>query len=173
MSEPEITIRRAVESDAEALHEFMVDLVAERLPVLYRREAAPTVDEERDFIRRFDDAARSVFFVAIREGRVLGVLDFHGEKHAQAAHGGSFGMSVRATERGKGIGERLLRGLIDWAPTVGITRLELQVFANNARAIALYERMGFQVEGRRRMAVMVDGVAIDVLMMATLVASDS
>jgi putative acetyltransferase len=56
---------------------------------------------------------------------------------------------------------------------VGITRLELQVFANNARAIALYERMGFQVEGRRRMAVMVDGVAIDVLMMATLVASDS
>lgn len=173
MSEPATTIRRAVESDAQALHDFMAGIVAERLPILYEREAAPTVDEEREFIRRFSDAARSAFFVAIRGTHVIGVLDFHGEKRAQAAHGGSFGMSVRATERGKGIGERLLRGLIDWAPTVGITRLELQVFANNARAIALYERMGFQVEGRRRMAVMVDGFAIDVLMMATLVASDS
>jgi len=33
-------IREATEADAELLHQFMADLVSERLPVLYERPAA-------------------------------------------------------------------------------------------------------------------------------------
>lgn len=171
MPEPEITIRHAVASDATALHDFMVGIVAERLPVLYERAAAPSVDEEREFIERFAGASRSALFVAAIGDRVVGVLDFHGHKRAQAAHGGAFGMSVSAEERGKGVGRALLQALVDWAPAVGLSRLELEVFATNARAIALYGAMGFQLEGTRRGAVVVNGQAVDVLVMSRLLSA--
>lgn len=58
---------------------------------------------------------------------------------------------------------------IAWAPTVGITRLQLQVFENNVPAIRLYERVGFQHEGRRRKAVAVAEQKIDVLVMSLIV----
>ena len=47
----------------------------------------------------------------------------------------------------------------EWA---GTRRLEIDVFANNAGAIRLYEREGFAHEGRRRGAVMVGDEAVDV-----------
>jgi putative acetyltransferase len=52
---------------------------------------------------------------------------------------------------GGGIGVGLLSALIDSAePRLGLTRLQLTVFADNQRAIALYQRFGFAVEGTLR-----------------------
>jgi hypothetical protein len=53
-----------------------------------------------------------------------------------------------------------------WAPTVGLSRLELFVMTSNVRAIALYERLGFQVEDRRRRAYIVNGVEVDDYLMS-------
>jgi RimJ/RimL family protein N-acetyltransferase len=54
------------------------------------------------------------------------------------------------------------------APRQGFTRIELEVFESNARAIALYERRGFVHEGRKRAARILDGRTEDVLCMAWL-----
>ena len=53
-----------------------------------------------------------------------------------------------------------------WAPTVGLSRLELSVMTTNTRAIALYERLGFRFEGVRRHAYIINGMAIDDHLMA-------
>ncbi len=45
--------------------------------------------------------------------------------------------------------------------------------AHNARAIRVYERHGFQVEGRRRQCLLVDGRYVDELYMAKLLSNDS
>jgi RimJ/RimL family protein N-acetyltransferase/catechol 2,3-dioxygenase-like lactoylglutathione lyase family enzyme len=163
-------IRQAVEGDAEAMHRYMARLVAERLPTLYRRPAPPSVAEEREFIRSAREASGSMIFVAALGSEIIGLLDFHAERKAQAAHGGEFGMSVAREQRGKAVGSGLLGALITWAPSAGISRLQLQVFENNPGAIRLYERLGFRHEGRRRGAVLVDGRKIDVLIMAREVA---
>jgi ribosomal protein S18 acetylase RimI-like enzyme len=47
------------------------------------------------------------------------------------------------------LGTALLRQARDWAAAHGLHRLALTVMAHNTRAIRLYERMGFAVEGRR------------------------
>ena len=47
-----------------------------------------------------------------------------------------------------------------------MNRVELQVFANNAQAIHLYETLGFAHEGRRVRAVRVPGGYLDLLDMA-------
>jgi RimJ/RimL family protein N-acetyltransferase len=155
------------------MHRYMARLVAERLPTLYQRSAAPSVAEELEFIRSACEASRSVIFVADLEGEIIGLLDFAAERKAQAAHGGELGMSVDREQRGKGVGSVLLAALIAWAPPAGISRLQLQVFENNPRAIRLYERLGFRHEGRRRGAVVVDGRKLDVLLMAREVRPES
>jgi len=50
----------------------------------------------------------------------------------------------------------------------GINRIELLVRADNEHAIALYRRFGFELEGRLRNYLIVDGASHDVLAMARL-----
>jgi putative acetyltransferase len=64
------------------------------------------------------------------------------------------------------VGTALLRATLDAAATRGLTRIELVVRADNHAAIALYERHGFQLEGRLRGYLIVDDVAYDALQMA-------
>jgi RimJ/RimL family protein N-acetyltransferase len=69
---------------------------------------------------------------------------------------------------GQGIGKRMFQALEEWAVKQGLHRLELTVMAHNQRGIALYQRMGFQVEGVKRDDLFVDGGYVDQYMMAKL-----
>jgi RimJ/RimL family protein N-acetyltransferase len=137
--------------------------------VLYERLAPPSVDEEREFVKRMREPPGGVIFVAVNGETIAGLLDFGREKRPQSAHGGEFGMSVTSEHRRQGIGKALIEALIGWAGANSVTRLQLQVFETNRTAITLYERMGFETEGRRRNAVFVAGRPIDILLMARMV----
>lgn len=52
------------------------------------------------------------------------------------------------------------------AKGMGLERVELEVFASNAPAIALYEKMGFVTEGVKKRARKLDGLYDDVVQMA-------
>ena len=84
-------------------------------------------------------------------------------------HAALLGVSVRAGWRDRGVGSALLAAALDWARATGVvTRIELSVYAENARAIHLYEKFGFAIEGRRRDAVRHSGRLVDDLVMARL-----
>jgi RimJ/RimL family protein N-acetyltransferase len=79
------------------------------------------------------------------------------------------GISVKQGWRDRGVGTALIRALIDWARATGIiTRIELRVYARNAHAIHVYEKFGFEVEGRRRRVILEDGAYLDDLLMGLL-----
>jgi RimJ/RimL family protein N-acetyltransferase len=159
-------VREAQEADAPALHDYMTRLVAEAPAGIFRVETAPSVEEEREFLRSRGGASQGVVLLATRGARVIGMLDFLRERRPQTAHGGALGMSVAREHRRQGVGSALLAALLDWANRYGVTRIELSVFETNAGAIRLYERFGFEPEGRRRAAAVVDGRSIDILLMA-------
>ncbi len=163
-----LVIREAVLADAETLQRYAADLFAERLDTVLQHPQAPTLEEEREFLARCQAAPGSVVLVAEVQGALVGMLDFHGYRHPQRQHAGIFGMSVAAGWRGQGIGTALLEALFRWAPQHGVRRTELEVLASNHGAIRLYERLGFQHEGRRRAAVMIEGKPVDLLLMARL-----
>jgi RimJ/RimL family protein N-acetyltransferase len=70
-------------------------------------------------------------------------------------------------QRSQGKGSEALRMAIDYCWNhLNLTRLTLSAFAENARAIALYERIGFRREGHFRDALFISGRWIDVIAMA-------
>ena len=68
------------------------------------------------------------------------------------------------------MGERLLRACLVKAHSKGITRVELEARADNVRAIALYERVGFKHEALKRNAMRFDSVYYDAVQMSILLA---
>jgi len=70
---------------------------------------------------------------------------------------------------GRGYGTEMTRLVLDHAfDTVGLHRVELEVYSHNPRALRVYEKCGFRLEGRRRDALLWDGVRYDALLMAVL-----
>lgn len=59
-------------------------------------------------------------------------------------------MWIREPWRGRGGGRRLVRAALDDARKRPIHKIELEVFTDNAPALALYASLGFEVEGIRR-----------------------
>ena len=57
------------------------------------------------------------------------------------------GMWVDPAARGRGVGERLVRTVLESAAAEGLSRVVLEVAHENAPARALYERMGFTATG--------------------------
>lgn len=87
-------------------------------------------------------------------------------------HWGHIGLGIAPEFQGLGLGRAVMQRLIDWAvsgPGKGVMRLDLNVFADNAKAIALYHSLGFVVEGERRAAIRYeDGRVVSDLCMALL-----
>jgi RimJ/RimL family protein N-acetyltransferase len=107
-------------------------------------------------------------FVAVEDERVVGWCDVTPRAYATQRHGGTLGMGVAATHRGRGIGAALLHATLADAFDRGLERVELIVRADNDAAIGLYRRAGFVQEGLLRRYLIVDGVACDALQMARL-----
>jgi ribosomal protein S18 acetylase RimI-like enzyme len=105
-------------------------------------------------------------YVAVDGERVVGWCDVTPKSHETLRHSGVLGMGVAASHRGLGVGSALLRATLDGAFARGLTRIELVVRADNEPAIALYRRHGFELEGRLRRYIVVDGAAFDALQMA-------
>jgi putative acetyltransferase len=59
-------------------------------------------------------------------------------------------MAILPEARGQGGGRALLTALQDHAHATGAHKISLEVWTDNARAIALYAAAGFEVEGLRR-----------------------
>jgi len=59
-------------------------------------------------------------------------------------------LAVRAAHRGRGLGEALLRHLLEIGRSAGCLGAMLEVRPTNLRALSLYEKLGFRVVGRRK-----------------------
>jgi putative acetyltransferase len=89
------------------------------------------------------------------------------------AHVGILGIGVIPRARHQGIGRRLMEAAIARAWTKGMTRIELTVRTDNPNARALYEALGFQLEGVKRRSFLVDGTYHDAYAMALLREGDA
>ena len=168
MQNEPITIRRATTQDAAAYARILGDP-----EVLANLMQLPYTSEEIWRQRLADNNApgkTDLSLVAERGGEVVGSAGLHPTGPAvRRRHCVMLGISVAAAAQGQGVGSALMQALCDYADQWGqILRIELTVFADNARAVALYRRFGFEHEGTHRGYALRAGVYIDVLSMARL-----
>ena len=128
-----------------------------------------TIGEEREIVEDYAASDNSVFLVALAGEEIVGLLNCRGGKREATRHATTLGVSVRKEWRNHGVGNALMERAIEWAEATGIVnRIELAVYVRNGAAIHLYEKFGFETEGRRRRAVCHDGEYLDGLIMALL-----
>jgi RimJ/RimL family protein N-acetyltransferase len=148
---------------AEALGRVFDTIARERryLPVF----EAPPLDDVRRYIQdaiEKDDPA----IVALGGDAVVGWCDIRRDTQPAAAHRGVLGMGVVPPWRGRGVGSRLIEAALGLARERCFVRIELEVFADNHPAIALYKKFGFLREGVRRDAIAIDGRYCDSILLA-------
>ena len=106
---------------------------------------------------------------AVIGGKLIGDIMLQRPPNPRRAHVGEFGMCVHDAYQGRGAGSALLAALLDLTDRwLNLRRLELTVFADNARAIGLYEKHGFVREGLHRDFAFRDGAYVDALSMARI-----
>ncbi len=101
----------------------------------YRRRYEATFADDR-WLRLFADV----------DGRAVGWIDVEHQRHGR----GELGMAVLDGHRSRGVGTALMAAGVDWARARGVHKLTLELFSHNERALGLYEKFGFVVEGRLR-----------------------
>ncbi len=164
---PEVQFRRAEPRDAEALAQLMSDpaVFGGLLQLPY-----PGVEAWRKRIESGAQSQENLNLLALADGSVIGSAGLHSLAWTpRRRHVVGLGISVAAAWQGKGIGDELMRRLLDWADNwAGYLKIELTVYVDNARAIALYRKHGFVEEGTSRAHALRDGVYVDSLLMARL-----
>jgi putative acetyltransferase len=114
--------------------------------------------------------SNELMLAAVLDDKPVGLAGLHPVgTSVRRRHAMMLGITVAKASQGQGVGQALLAGLLDYADNwAQILRIELTVYHDNARAIRLYERHGFELEGRLRAYGLRNGVYEDVLTMARL-----
>lgn len=157
-------VRRAIEADAEALMRNINEIGAEEDFILTER-VTNSAKQERDWIRSFDNQT-SVLYVAEVEGRVVGQVDVRISSYAKARHVANLGIAIVHGYRELGIGKTLMERGLAWMKVRHVEKATLEVFSSNTRAIALYKKMGFEVEAVRKRQYKIRGAYVDDVHMA-------
>jgi putative acetyltransferase len=158
-----ITVRAAEPSDYDAIRETMMQPKAQANTL-----QVPYTSKEK-FAQRAKDLPPSDFIlVAELDGKIVGNCGLIGYgRHVRRKHAVSFGITVHDEYAGRGVGSALMKAALDLADNwLNYTRIELEVFTDNADAIALYKKFGFEIEGTHSGYAFRNGQLADVHSMA-------
>ena len=146
----ELLVRNAVELDARALRETTQRTHAETDYLLsYPDEQSVDDEQEACSLEEAERSGNEVELVAVVDGKIVGSAGVSAVRsRRKVAHRARFGISILKEYWGMGIGRMLMDASIDCARRAGYTQLELEVVADNERAVSLYRCAGFEEFGR-------------------------
>ncbi|MBG9856079.1 GNAT family N-acetyltransferase [Bacillus wiedmannii] len=142
------TIRSAAETDAEQLSEIRVQIDGETENM--DREAGEGFIDKIGFqkiIKTDSEEMKNLFLVAEAHNQIVGFSRCEGSNLKRLSHKVEFGVCILREFWGYGIGKSLLQQSIQWADENEVQKISLQVLETNEKAIQLYKKLGFEVEG--------------------------
>jgi ribosomal protein S18 acetylase RimI-like enzyme len=141
-------VRSAIEKDAKSLSEIRLQIDGET-ENLDREKGEAYIDESgfKQIIKDDTESINNLFLVAEVNERIVGFSRCEGNKLKRISHRVEFGVCVLKEYWGYGIGKNLLKESIHWADSNQIKKITLKVLETNDKAIKLYKKYGFEVEG--------------------------
>ncbi|WP_128896752.1 GNAT family N-acetyltransferase [Longirhabdus pacifica] len=158
----EITIRPILLTDAKDIWEMRIQgEVANNMGT----DISERLEETENKIKSLDSNTRSFVAVASLENgteKVVGYIVLSIYNNLRYSHIGSLGLMVNPKYQRNGIGSKLLETVIDLADNwLHLYKIELEVDVDNEKAIQLYKKYNFEMEGTRRATKVSDGKYVD------------
>lgn len=143
-------LRNGVESDGQAALDTFIKTHRETDYLLsYPDEITLTAAEEGEYLQKKADSGSEIEILAIVDGRIIGTAGIETVgKHEKLRHRCDFGVGIEKEYWGLGIGKALLEGCVECAEKAGYHQMELEVVADNERAVRMYKNAGFVEYGR-------------------------
>jgi putative acetyltransferase len=159
-----IKIRRAEADDCTAIAEMFTS------PQVYSGTLQVPYPSREYWRQRLTENIDKVYtLVGFIDDRLVGMVSVITSERPRRKHVGVIAICVHGDWQGKGVGGALMRAILDLADNwLNLTRLELEVYADNETAIHLYERFGFEVEGTLRRHAFRNGEYVDSKVMGRL-----
>jgi ribosomal protein S18 acetylase RimI-like enzyme len=130
-------------------------------------ERKTTVNEMAEHIENISRSG-SLMLIAESDNKIVGFLTAERGFAQRIKHSAYIVVGVLKDYSGFGIGNGLFEGLMKWSAENKITRLELTVMCHNERALGLYKKMGFTIEGVKHNSLIIDSKYVDEYYMAKL-----
>ena len=143
-------LRNGTAQDGQAVLDIFI-LTHEQTDNLlsYPDEVTFTVEEEADFLRKKAESENEIEILAEVDGKIAGTAGIEQKSPKfKLRHRCEFGISIDKQYWGLGIGRALTEACIQCAQIAGYEQMELEVVAENDRAVRMYERAGFTEYGR-------------------------
>ena len=131
-------------------------------------ERTTTMEEQRQKIKNILSQSNQIILVAEHKNQLIGYLGAYGGNFLRNCHSVYLVVGILQAYTGQGIGTQLFEALEEWALTKNIHRLELTVIALNERAIHLYQKMGFEIEGIKKDSLKINGKYVNEYYMAKI-----
>ena len=164
-----MNIRMIAIDDASAFLELNYKLDAETNFMLFEAgERTTTIEQIESRIKTTLQSTNEMVFVLEVDEQIVGYAMVIGGRLNRNFHKGSLVMGIVQKYTGMGNGSKLFEHLIKWCKASELHRLELTVMTHNERAIALYKKYGFSIEGTIRDSLLVDNVFVDEYMMSLI-----
>ena len=160
-----VILRSGEEQDGEQLRRMAWQAYGEsRFLSKEQEEFTQTAEQESAWIMRMLHDPRAVLLFAELDGTIVGNAMLHPvAESSRQRQRCQVGLTVLQAHWSKGIGKALLALLISMARESAYEQVELEVVADNVRAISLYEKLGFKEVCRKKDHREVNGKKYDAI----------
>lgn len=144
-----LILREGEQSDAAEMINYLHKIGGESDFLTFGEgEFKTDMKKQGNFIEEIKKKENGIFIIAEVDEKIVGNINFSGGHRPRIAHTGKMGISVLKDYWGLGIGEHLIRYLIQWAENSNvIKKIDLKVRTDNERGIKLYKKLGFKPVG--------------------------
>lgn len=169
-----LKLRHLEETDAEASLRYLEAVASETDYLSFGPgEFDTSVDQQAGYLRGLQSGAAGLIVAAVVDGEIAGLASIRRTPRSRIRHVGELGVSVRMRFWGAGVAQPLCQYAFGEAVAIGVTKIELRVRQDNLRAIKLYRKLGFEIEGSPRSAFFAGGRFYDEYFMGKVVSQRS
>lgn len=157
-----VIVRAIKEEDAEGVLEYY-DIISKESDFLSFGSEGPglTLEGERELIKRYKEK-RSFNLIFEIGGEIAGLTSITvREDRVRLHHYSVLGISALKKYWGFGLGNIMMDATIAEAKKRGLVKINLEVRVDNTVGINLYKKFGFEVEGKIKKALLINGVYYD------------
>lgn len=165
-----VTIREIREDESATFLNLLARVDEEtQFMLLEAGERKITIEDQRQRIKTVLSRDNQTILVAENDNDLIGYLAAIGGEFKRNRHRAHIVIGILQIFINQKIGTKLFMELEKWTRQHAVHRLELTVMAHNERAIRLYKKMGFEIEGTKKHSLLISGSYVDEYYMAKLI----